>query len=89
MQLAVSQSFNEGNSIMLTSPTGSGKTLAYLLPILPKIDKFQKQIQLLVVVPTRELGLQTEEVIKKAGVDLKTSICYGGHALRTEKIAWR
>jgi superfamily II DNA/RNA helicase len=85
MQNAVNKSFNEGNSIVLNSPTGSGKTLAYLLPILPKLDNYSKEIQLLVVVPTRELGLQIEEVIKKAGVELKTSICYGGHAVKTEK----
>lgn len=38
--------------------TGSGKTLAYLLPIFAKILPARAAVQAIVVVPTRELGMQ-------------------------------
>lgn len=49
---------SEGIDVIAESQTGTGKTLAYLLPILDKIDVGLKQTQALVLVPTRELGMQ-------------------------------
>ena len=45
----------QGKDAIIQSQTGTGKTLAYLLPALERIDPAQKQLQVLVVVPTREL----------------------------------
>ena len=45
-------------------PTGSGKTLAYALPVLARLDPHARGVQAVVVVPTRELCLQTVKVFK-------------------------
>lgn len=53
-----------GNSVIARSKNGTGKTAAFLIPILNEIDQNSKQIQALILVPTRELALQTASVIK-------------------------
>lgn len=75
--------FNE-NNILLLSPTGSGKTLAFLLPIFQSFDEDSKGVQCLILVPSRELGLQIEQVWKKMGTNYKVNMCYGGHSIETE-----
>ena len=55
----------EGKDVILQAHTGSGKTLAYTLPILSKIDPNRAAVQAVVVVPTRELGLQVAGVMKQ------------------------
>ena len=72
------------NNILLLSPTGSGKTLAFLLPILELLQPEILSVQCLILVPSRELGLQIEQVWKKMGTDYKVNVCYGGHAIDTE-----
>ena len=52
-----------GKDVALQSPTGSGKTLAYLIPILLRIDFQRKETQALIIVPTRELAVQTYNLI--------------------------
>jgi len=84
MQVAAQQSILADNNILLLSPTGSGKTLAFLLPIFELLDPEAKGVQCLVLVPSRELGLQIEKVWKKMGTDLKVNVCYGGHSIDTE-----
>jgi superfamily II DNA/RNA helicase len=54
-----------GQDIVLQAQTGSGKTLSYLLPLLAKMDPNRAAIQGLIVVPTRELGLQVARVAKR------------------------
>jgi ATP-dependent RNA helicase DeaD len=55
----------QGKDVIVQSQTGTGKTLAYLLPALQRIDPAQKQLQILVLVPTRELGMQIMQEIEK------------------------
>jgi superfamily II DNA/RNA helicase len=74
---------NEQN-VLLLSPTGSGKTLAVLLPILKLLDENINKVQCLIIVPSRELALQTEQVWKKLGTKFKVNVCYGGHSIETE-----
>ena len=74
---------NKKNTILL-SPTGSGKTLAFLLPILQMLSEDIKTVQCLVIVPSRELALQIEQVWKKMGAKFKVNACYGGHSIETE-----
>ncbi len=71
--------------ILLFSPTGSGKTVAFLLPVLEKAVVPNAGIKALVVVPSRELALQIEQVFKSMGTGLKVSTCYGGHKVKTER----
>ncbi len=84
MQVAANQTISSERNTLLLSPTGSGKTLAFLLPILQLLDEDVPKVQCLIVVPSRELALQTEQVWKKMGTKFKVNVCYGGHSIDTE-----
>lgn len=56
-----------GTDLLAQSQTGTGKTLAYLLPILQRIDPDVKELQAVVLAPTRELGVQIAHEIEKYG----------------------
>ena len=58
-------SIMEGKDVVFQSQTGSGKTLAYGLPLLNSIDPNRAAIQAVIVVPSRELGLQITSVLKQ------------------------
>ena len=58
------------NTILL-SPTGTGKTLAFLLPIINNMDITCKEVQALILVPSRELAIQIEQVIRNMGSGYK------------------
>ncbi|CAM3408743.1 DEAD/DEAH box helicase [Aequorivita lipolytica] len=73
------------NTILL-SPTGTGKTLAFLLPILKNLDAANPEVQALIVVPTRELAIQIEQVIRNMGSGFKVNAVYGGRAKSKDKI---
>ncbi len=73
------------DNLVLLSATGSGKTLAFLLPVLQLLDAANKQTQALVIVPSRELAQQIEDVFKQMGTGLKITSCYGGHKRETEE----
>ena len=55
----------EPRDVIIHAQTGSGKTLAYLLPLLSRIDVTRSAVQALIVVPTRELGLQVVRVARR------------------------
>ena len=84
MQIAAQEAILNDNNILLLSPTGSGKTLAFLLPILAILQPEFQSVQCLILVPSRELGLQIEQVWKKMGTVFKVNTCYGGHSIETE-----
>ncbi len=71
--------------IVLLSPTGSGKTLAFLLPVLSWLKPEVGGVQALIVVPSRELALQIEQVFKAMGTGFKINCCYGGHDTKVER----
>src|SRR5690349_19578472 len=79
MQLATLEATSKHNNVVLLSPTGSGKTLAYLLSVLRTMDRSVSKTEVLVVVPSRELALQIEQVFKAMGTGYKITCCYGGH----------
>lgn len=54
-----------GKNLIVQSPTGSGKTLAYLLPLLMKIDPLNKDLEVLILAPSRELAVQLVKVIRE------------------------
>jgi superfamily II DNA/RNA helicase len=60
---AVSVIETSKNTILL-SPTGTGKTLAFLLPLMETLDPHLEEIQALILVPSRELAIQIEQVVK-------------------------
>lgn len=84
MQRAAQKAIINEQNLLLLSPTGSGKTLAVLLPVLQLLDENISNVQCLIVVPSRELALQTEQVWKKLGTKFKVNVCYGGHSIDTE-----
>lgn len=85
MQLASLKANEESDNILLLSATGSGKTLAYLLPLLQLLDKDRKKVQALILVPSRELAIQIDEVFRKMATGYKVTCCYGGHKRETEE----
>ena len=85
MQLDALASSENNNEHIILSATGSGKTLAFLLPIIQAIDVQLKTTQALILVPSRELALQIEEVLKQMQTGFKTLACYGGHKREIEE----
>ncbi len=85
MQETSLQAAKTGKDVILIAPTGSGKTFAFLLPLLSNLKAGVKGVQALVLVPSRELALQIEQVFKQMGTSFKVNCCYGGHAVRIEK----
>ncbi|MBA2610824.1 MAG: DEAD/DEAH box helicase [Bacteroidetes bacterium] len=85
MQTETIDAISKPNDVVLISPTGSGKTLAFLLPLLELFDKEKEGVQVLILVPTRELALQIEQVFKQMATGFKVNTCYGGHDVKIEK----
>lgn len=85
MQQAAINAIEANDNVMLLADTGSGKTLAFLIPVLQMLDADNKRTQALVIVPSRELALQVEQVFKKMSSGFKITCCYGGHLRETEE----
>ena len=66
------------NDVILLSPTGTGKTLAYLWPLVQRINTLSDEVQAVVIVPSRELALQSVEVLKKMSCGVRGMGVYGG-----------
>jgi superfamily II DNA/RNA helicase len=80
MQLATQEALAKSAHLILLSPTGTGKTLAFLLPLLLKLDPACEEVQLLILVPSRELAIQIEQVVRQMGTGFKVNAVYGGRA---------
>ena len=76
------------DSLVLLSPTGSGKTLGYMLPILEAMQ-VQPKPTVLILVPSRELAIQTQGVASRLCRDTKSYACYGGRPAMDEHRAMR
>ncbi len=85
MQEAALRCADSQDDIILLSPTGSGKTVAFLLPLLTMLSRNESSIQALILVPSRELALQIESVMKKMSTPWRCCCCYGGHPISEEK----
>lgn len=81
MQEEMQTALQASNEIILLSPTGSGKTLAFLLPVLSKLNPQLRKVQALVVVPTRELAIQIEQVARNMATGCKINCVYGGRPI--------
>ncbi|WP_299439347.1 DEAD/DEAH box helicase [uncultured Aquimarina sp.] len=84
-KLAISSSDN----VVLLSPTGTGKTVAFLLPIIAALDSDCAEIQTLVLVPSRELAIQIEQVARDMGTGYKVNAVYGGRSGSQDKLDLR
>ena len=69
-----------GKDVIGQAQTGTGKTAAFALPILQNLDKHNKVIQALIIEPTRELAIQTQEELFRLGRDehARVQVVYGG-----------
>ena len=85
MQQAMAEACTESdNDVVLLSPTGTGKTLAYLIPLVSALRPDVRGVQAVVMVPSRELALQIEQVFKSMGIGLAVMSCYGGRPAMDE-----
>jgi len=75
-----------GRDIMARAKNGTGKTAAYLIPLLERVDPKKDHIQALVLVPTRELALQTSQICKDLSNHLgtKVMVTLGGTSLKDD-----
>ena len=71
--------------------TGSGKTLAFAIPLAEQCDPSVRQVQALVLVPTRELAIQVAEVTKAMASPqrLRCTLLYGGRSCQPDYRALR
>jgi len=75
----------QGNDIIGQAQTGTGKTAAFALPVLSRLDLKQKNPQVLVLAPTRELAIQVAEAFQKYARHLRgfhVLPIYGGQDYR-------
>ena len=71
--------------MVLYSPTGTGKTLAFSLCLLQAMQPPMQQLQAVVMAPSRELVMQTAEVLRSLATGYKVTPCFGGHSVADEK----
>jgi ATP-dependent RNA helicase DeaD len=67
IQTAVIPHALAGRDVVGQSATGSGKTAAFAIPVIEKVDTHLRQVQVLVLCPTRELAVQVAEECGKLG----------------------
>ena len=85
----------KGKDVLGIAPTGSGKTAAYILPILQKLQTLKKaknrHVKALVIVPSRELSIQVNQVIQTftslLEKPIKSLAIYGGVSINPQMIA--
>ncbi|WP_333852061.1 DEAD/DEAH box helicase [Epilithonimonas sp.] len=82
----------QGKDLMGIAQTGSGKTACFVIPILEKLQntevKKDRNVQVLILVPTRELAIQIDEVFRAFTNNLKrevrTMAVYGGVSINPQ-----
>mmetsp|Transcript_24336 Transcript_24336/g.70172 ORF Transcript_24336/g.70172 Transcript_24336/m.70172 type:complete len:331 (+) Transcript_24336:123-1115(+) len=75
-----------GKNVLARAKNGTGKTAAFVIPLLEKTSTMKKAIQGLILVPTRELALQTSAVVKELGkhMNVDCMVSTGGTSLRED-----
>ena len=100
VQAAALPAILQGQDVLATAPTGSGKTAAFVLPLLQRLlaepDDLAhrpRPLRALILAPTRELALQTAEVLQRlaqhAAPALKTVVAVGGLSINPQMMALR
>lgn len=70
--------------ILVQAPTGTGKTAAFCIPIVENTDKQRRSVQSVILSPTRELAVQTAEVLRKLTAytsGIRLAVLYGGEPI--------
>jgi superfamily II DNA/RNA helicase len=86
MQVEAIAVIEKTTNTILLSPTGTGKTLAFLLPLIETLDPDITDVQALILVPSRELAIQIEQVVRSMGSGFKVNAVYGGRPMSKDKI---
>ncbi|KAH8287849.1 hypothetical protein KR018_002674 [Drosophila ironensis] len=75
-----------GKDVLARAKNGTGKTGAYCIPVLEQIDPTKDYIQALVMVPTRELALQTSQICIELAkhLDIRVMVTTGGTILKDD-----
>ncbi len=74
-----------GKDVVIKSVTGSGKTAAFLIPAVQKALESKYKVSVLIMLPTRELALQTYSVAEKISKNiLKVAVVYGGSSMKSQ-----
>ncbi|WJX62294.1 Envelope glycoprotein gp160 [Trifolium repens] len=75
-----------GSDILARAKNGTGKTAAFCIPALEKIDQDNNIIQVVILVPTQELALQTSQVCKELGkhLQIQVMVTTGGTSLKDD-----
>lgn len=75
-----------GRDVLARAKNGTGKTAAFVIPALQKINPKVSKIQCLILVPTRELAMQTSQVCKTLGkhLGINVMVTTGGTGLRDD-----
>jgi ATP-dependent RNA helicase RhlE len=77
-----------GRDVVATAQTGTGKTLAFVLPIIHLLgnEKSHSGIRVVILSPTRELAIQSEETFAKMamGTSIRTAVVIGGIGERSQ-----
>ena len=84
--LAIGNENEEPKSIIARAKNGTGKTASFVIPILKKINTKSKDVQSLILVPTRELALQVSSTIRELGkyLNVQCMISTGGTNLKDD-----
>ncbi|MGM9891534.1 DEAD/DEAH box helicase [Limosilactobacillus sp.] len=76
----------KGQDVIGQAQTGTGKTAAFGLPIIEHVDTDNPNIQAIIISPTRELAIQTQEELYRLGKDkyVRVQVVYGGADIRRQ-----
>ena len=76
----------QNRNVLARAKNGTGKTAAFIIPCLEKTDPVHKHTQVLILIPTRELALQTSAVVRELGKHMKVEcmVSTGGTSLKDD-----
>lgn len=78
----------QNRNVLARAKDGTGKTAAYIIPCVEKTDSSKNYIQVLILIPTRELALQTSAIVKEIGKHmtppLNCMVTTGGTSLKDD-----
>jgi len=76
----------QNRNVLARAKNGTGKTAAFIIPCLEKTDTGKPHIQVLILIPTRELALQTSAIVKEIGkhMGVNCMVTTGGTSLKDD-----